>query len=411
MFTYLIETPIDPIEAAANLCQEQSTAQWTAGGIDEDLRVRYAAKVVRCEVLDKKQKPLLYPFVEGNNFTTAKIVIAHPVINFGNKIPNLITAAAGEGAFHCPAVNSIKLLDMELPHSFIRDFSGPHFGINGLRKLLNVYDRPFFTGVVKPNIGLKPEYFADLAYHAWKGGLDICKDDELLADVPYSPLKKRVELVIEKMGKAEDETGEKKMYIANITDEVDRILELHDLVYSLGGNAIMVNSLPVGLSGVRMLAKKSKIPIFSHFDFIASFSRMPNFGVASPVIVKLQRLVGCDGIIMPGLGKRMMVPSDEVVDSLHTCLNEMGEILPALPIPGGSDWAGTLQHMYETFGTIEFSMVPGRGVFGHPMGPESGARSLRQAWDAICVGKEIREYAQNHIELQKAIDFFGQKEE
>lgn len=411
LFTYLIETPIDPMEAGAHLCQEQSTAQWARVGINEDFREKYGAKVVKCTVLGKSNKPLLYTFVEGKSYTTAKIVIAHPIVNFGAKVPNLMTAAAGEGAFHCPAVNSIKLMDVQLPKQFLRQFTGPRFGLNGLRKKLDVHDRPLFTGVVKPNIGLKPEYFAQLAYEAWTGGLDICKDDEMLSDVAYSPLKKRLELVIDKMNKAEEKTGEKKMFIANITDEVDRIFELHDLVVSMGGNAVMLNTMAVGLSAVRMLSKKTKVPIFSHFDFIAPFSRMPNFGVKSDLIVRMQRLVGCDGIIVPGLGKRMMVPEDEVIDTVKSCLYDMQRINTSLPVPGGSDWAGSLPRMYETFGTKDFSMVPGRGVFGHPMGPEGGARSLRQAWEAIDSGKTLDEYAKTHIELKKAIDFFGSKKE
>ncbi len=411
MFTYLIETPIDPLDAAVNLCHEQSTAQWHRIGVKEDFRKKHGAKVISCKVLGKSPTPLLYKFVEGKTYTSAQIVIAHPLINFGPKIPNLITAAAGEGAFHCPSMNSIKLIDVRLPDSYVRKFEGPRFGLEGIRKKLGVKDRPLFTGVVKPNIGLKPVHFATLAYEAWCGGLDICKDDEMLADVAYSPLKTRLEFVIDKMHKAEEKTGEKKMFIANITDEVDRIEELHDMVVSLGGNAVMLNTMPVGLSAVRMLAKKTKVPIFSHFDFIAPFSRMPNFGVKSDLIVRMQRLVGCDGIIVPGLGKRMMVPEGEVIDTVKSCLYDMHGLNTSLPIPGGSDWAGSLPRMYEKFKTIDFSMVPGRGVFGHPHGPEGGARSLREAWEAIDAGVSLEKYAQQHPSLKAALSYFGAKKE
>ena len=49
--------------------------------------------------------------------------------------------------------------------------------------------------LVKPNIGLPPEAFAELAYQGWLGGLDIAKDDELLGDVAWSPLSARAEKV------------------------------------------------------------------------------------------------------------------------------------------------------------------------------------------------------------------------
>lgn len=63
--------------------------------------------------------------------------------------------------------------------------------------------------------------------------------------------------------------------------------------------------------------------------------------------------------------------------------------------------------MYKAFGTVDFSMVPGRGVFGHPMGPEGGARSIRQAWEAIEKGVSIEAYAESHKELRQAIRAFG----
>jgi ribulose-bisphosphate carboxylase large chain len=58
-------------------------------------------------------------------------------------------------------------------------------------------------------------------------------------------------------------------------------------------------------------------------------------------------------------------------------------------------------------GSADFGFVPGRGVFGHPMGPAAGAASLRQAWDAIVAGAPIAERAATHVELRRAIEAFG----
>jgi ribulose-bisphosphate carboxylase large chain len=168
---------------------------------------------------------------------------------------NLLTAACGEGTFCSPGISTIKLLDLWFPDSFLQNFQGPKFGIDGLRDILEIYDRPIFIGVIKPNIGLSPEPFAELAYQAWLGGLDIAKDDEMLGDVEWSRLSERAE----KLGRARREceriTGQKKIYLANITDEVDRLIELHDIAVARGANALMVNGMTTGLSAVRMLRK------------------------------------------------------------------------------------------------------------------------------------------------------------
>ncbi|MCC7278539.1 MAG: ribulose 1,5-bisphosphate carboxylase, partial [Chromatiaceae bacterium] len=52
--------------------------------------------------------------------------------------------------------------------------------------------------------------------------------------------------------------------------------------------------------------------------------------------------------------------------------------------------------------------VPGRGVFGHPLGPDAGAASIRQAWEACRMGLAIERHAETHLELRSAIAAFGQ---
>jgi len=407
---YYFECIGEPEAAAAHLCSEQSTAQWKRVDIDEDFRDEFGAKVLELTVL-KELNNISCPVknVFDGKIYACNAKIAHPHNNFGPRIPNLLSAVCGEGTFFSPGIPIIKLLDIHFPKTYLDQFDGPKFGIDGLREALNVYDRPIFFGVIKPNIGLAPEPFSKIGYQSWLGGLDIAKDDEMLADTKWSPTEVRSKLLGEARRKAEVETGVPKIYLANITDEVDRIIELHDIAVANGANALMLNAMPVGLSAVRMLRKHTKVPIIGHFPFTASFSRMQNYGVHSQVIAKLQRLAGFDAIIMPGFGSRMMTPEQEVVQNIEACFEDMGHIKRALPVPGGSDSAVTLKNVYEKVGSTDFGFVPGRGVFGHPMGPKAGAASIRQAWDAISNGTPIETYAETHEELKAAIAAFGKR--
>ncbi|MEE4165504.1 MAG: RuBisCO large subunit C-terminal-like domain-containing protein, partial [Desulfocapsaceae bacterium] len=295
IFEYRFESFVDPEEAAAHLCQEQSTAQWKRVGVDEDFRPRFGAKVIDLTILEQRQHSN-YPQMgaEKGPVYSCTVKIAHPHANFGPRIPNMLTAACGEGAFYCPGITVIKLMDITFPDSFLAHFQGPQFGVRGLRDMLEVYDRPLFFGVVKPNIGLTPESFTELAYESWLGGLDIAKDDEMLGDVEWSPLKKRSLLMGKARSEAEARTGEKKIYLANITDEVDRLVDLHDMCVKNGANALMLNTMTVGLSPVRMLRRHSEVPLVAHFDMIAPFTRVPYYGIDSNVIITLQRLAGFD---------------------------------------------------------------------------------------------------------------------
>jgi ribulose-bisphosphate carboxylase large chain len=408
IFEYYFESTVDPEEAAAHLCQEQSTAQWKRVGINEDLRDRFGAKVIYLHVEKELETPsFCLPKDSGKHAYACRVKIAHPHGNFGPKLPNILTAAAGEGAFYSPGISVIKLLDIGFPDSFLENFEGPQFGIEGLREILGVYDRPLFFGVIKPNIGLAPEPFAELAYQSWLGGVDIAKDDEMLCDVEWSPLKKRAQLLGAARLRSEKETGVKKIYLANITDEVDRLIELHDIAVEAGANALMVNGMTTGLSSVRMLRKHAKVPLVGHFDFIAPFTQIPFYGVHSTLITKLQRIAGFDSIIMPGFGERMKTPDDEVLENIQKCFKPMGNIKMTLPVPAGSQWAGSTSRLYKKLGTVDFGIVPGRGVFGHPMGPKGGAASLQQGWQAVQKGVTLEAYALDHPELKAAIKAFG----
>jgi ribulose-bisphosphate carboxylase large chain len=404
---YDFECAGDPRAAAAHFCSEQSTAQWRRVGVDEDFRPRFAAKVVALDALPVAGWSYPVACEARGQVHACRVTIAHPHGNFGPRIPNLLSAVCGEGVFFAPGIPLVRLQDIRFPESYLAAFDGPRFGLAGLRDLLQAFGRPIFFGVIKPNIGLPAAPFAELGYQSWLGGLDIAKDDEMLADVPWCKLAERAAALGAARALAERETGVPKIYLANITDEVDRLIELHDLAVGHGAGALLVNAMPVGLSAVRMLRKHATVPLIAHFPFIAAFSRLARHGVHARVLTRLQRLAGFDAVIMPGFGGRMMTPEDEVLACVRACLEPMGHIKPCLPVPGGSDWAGTLEGVYRKIGSADFGFVPGRGVFSHPMGPAGGAASIRQAWEAIAQGIAVAEYAASHTELRVALEAFG----
>lgn len=404
--TYYFETSHDPYETAAHLCQEQSTAQYKRVGVDEDFRPKHASKIRR---LYKVEDTSL--FEEGAQPGSAErakkgwmVDIVYPHINFGPRIPNMLTAICGEGAFHSPHIDTIKLMDINFPDTYLEKFEGPQFGIAGIRDQLQVFDRPLTLGVIKPNIGLDPNPFGELAYEAWLQGLDVAKDDELLCDTPWSPFVRRTEILGKLRLKAEHETGRPKVYLANITDEVDRMHDLYEIGLKNHVNSMMINGMTTGLSIVRVLAKKGRVPLYSHFDFIAPFTQDRFFGVSLKVVIKLHRLAGFDAMIYQGLGDRMRTSVKDVLDGFHACLEPMGSIRPILPVPAGSQWAGSLGILYQLFNkNKDFAIVPGRAVFAHPMGPGAGAKALLQGWDAVTNNIPLSEYALDHPELSAAI--------
>jgi ribulose-bisphosphate carboxylase large chain len=398
----------DPRRAAALLCSEQSTTQWRRVGVEEDWRPRHAAKVVELHA-EPRPGGFSYdlPGAPRGEVHACRATIMHPHGNFGPRFPNLMTSVMGEGTFFAPGIPIVRLEDIRFPASFLAGFEGPRFGLEGIRAQLDAHGRPIFIGVIKPNIGLPPAPFAEIGEQGLLGGLDVVKDDEMLTDTPWSPTAERARLLGAASRRAAAATGAPKQYMANVTDEVSRLAALHDAAVAGGAGCLLVNVLPVGLSGVRLLRAHARVPLYGHFPFIAAFSRVPGYGVSSRVFTKLQRLAGVDAVIMPGFGPRMMMPEGEVLECVRACTEPMGPIRPSLPVPGGSDWAGTLEGVHRRIGSVDFGFIPGRGVFGHPMGPAAGARSLRQAWEGIVAGLPFAEVAARHEEVRAAVAHFG----
>lgn len=407
---YEFECDINPKLAAASLCSEQSTAQWKRPGLNEDFRPQYAAKVCSLEVISQSNNPVYsYDWLKSSGpFYWCRVRVAHPIINFGPRIPLMLSFLLGEGAFYCPGISSIRLQDIFFPDSYLKDFEGPQFGVAGLRQLLKIEneERPLFVGVVKPNIGLSPKDYAELAYQSFLGGLDIAKDDEMLGDTDYSRTKVRSQLTSQKRLLAEEQTGSPKLQLANLTDENDSMPFLYEEAKAHGANVMMLDHYFTGFSSIRSLRRYADTPIMTHFAGQALFDRMTHFGVDGVVLVKLQRMMGADIIGLPGFGGRMKNNDDSVLKNVKACLEPMGSIRPALPIAGGSDWAGTLPMVYEKIGSVDFGFISGRGIYSHPQGPKAGAQSLCQAWDAIKKKASLEEYAKSHAALKQALDFF-----
>ena len=77
------------------------------------------------------------------------------------------------------------------------------------------------------------------------------------------------------------------------------------------------------------------------------------------------------------------ISEEEILANVRACLDPMGPIKPALPVPGGSDIPENLSKLYQKLKTVDFGVVPGRAVFNHPQGPLEGAKAFRDSWKGI----------------------------
>jgi ribulose-bisphosphate carboxylase large chain len=121
------------------------------------------------------------------------------------------------------------------------------------------------------------------------------------------------------------------------------------------------------------------------------------------VLVKVARIIGVDQLHVGTAVGKMAETKEEVLDNKKACKMPMFDIKPVLPVASGGLHPGMVTKLIEYFGN-DVVIQAGGGIHGHPDGTIIGARALRQAVDAATQGIKLREYAETHPELQKALE-------
>ena len=370
-------------EAAGGVAAESSIGTWTELTTEKPYVERLAAHVFS---------------IDGN---VAKIAYPVELFERGN-MPNILSSVAGN-VFGLKALKNLRLNNIELPTELLKSFKGPRFGIEGIRKLLRVPERPLVGTIIKPKLGLKTADHAQVAYEAWLGGCDFVKDDENLSSQWFNPFEERVEKTLERRDKAEEETGERKVYMANVTAETETMVKRAEYVLAHGGEYVMVDILTCGFSALQTLRNQGfKLVIHAHRAGHAAFTKNQKHGISMYVVTRVARAMGVDQLHVGTVVGKMSETREEVLGNIDACKMPMGGLKPILPVASGGLHPKLVPALMKTFGK-DFVIQAGGGIHGHTGGTFAGATAMRQAVDAVLKGKTLEEYAKNHKELKTAL--------
>lgn len=104
------------------------------------------------------------------------VKIHYPSANFSADIPAILTTVYGKLSFF----EGHELVDLEFDDELLRQFPGPRFGVEGIRKQLDVHGRPLLMTIFKGVIGRDLSFFSTQLKDLLSGGIDLVKDDEIL---------------------------------------------------------------------------------------------------------------------------------------------------------------------------------------------------------------------------------------
>jgi ribulose-bisphosphate carboxylase large chain len=385
--TFTVEPEsVSLVEAAGAVAAESSVGTWTELTTVKPYVNRLAAHVFS---------------IEGN--TTR---IAYPIELFeGGNMPNILSSVAGN-VFGLKTLRNLRLLDIEFPEKLVGSFKGPSFGIEGVRRLLKVPKRPLVGTIIKPKLGLKAANHAEVAYEAWAGGCDIVKDDENLSSQEFNPFEERFVKTLEMRDKAQRETGERKVYMVNITAETEIMLKRAEFAAAHGGEYVMVDILTCGWSALQSLRDQNlKLVIHAHRAGHAAFTKNSKHGIAMRPIAKVARIIGVDQLHVGTVVGKMSETKQEVQDNVEALRASMSGIKPVLPVASGGLHPRLVPALMKLFGN-DFVIQAGGGIHGHTDGTFAGATAMRQAVQAVMENETLEEYAKTHRELRKALQLW-----
>lgn len=403
--TYYLELPktVSAMAKASAMVIGQTVGTWVpVPGITDEMREKHMGRVVN--VIDIPPSDL-----EGqteNDPCAYLIQIAYPTVNFGSQFPMMLTTLLGNDA---STSVQCKLVDLQFPESFVKDFKGPNFGIEGLRKLTGVEKRPLVLNMIKPCTGFTPDVGAKIFYETALGGVDFIKDDELLGNPEFCRNVDRVKAYNQAAEAAYEKTGHRTIYVVNITDRADKVLDNAKRVIEAGARAVMVNYATVGYSILRSVAENVNVPVLGHYAGSGMFYEGMKSGMSFELASgKFPRLAGADIVMMNTPYGGYPLKYQKYIQTAHNLSLPYYHLKPAMPSLGGGVHPGIAERYMKDLGT-DIILAPGGSVQGHPQGAAAGVRAMLQSIDAVMAGIPLDEAAKSHEELKVALDLWGYK--
>ena len=277
----------------------------------------------------------------------------------------------------------MALTDLKFPSALAREYPGPGFGVEGIREKLGIGHRPIFCRSMRPASGLSTDTMLQLNERVLSGGFDVIKDDELTYDTPRSPFIERVRRMVDTKHRVEDQTGEAKLYFANIIDDLSASLAMAEQAAELGADGVLLSPSAQGLSFITEIRRRTGLIILSHNSCGDAITRTGTWGASDAVMARLQRAAGADLVVSPGPFATPYQDPAPARAFLEACRDELGSCKATLPIIQGGKQPQHLAQYTADVGSTDYMIIAATWLDNHPEGIQAGARAFREAWDGL----------------------------
>lgn len=335
--------------------------------------------------------------------------IAFPMANFGGSLTMLLTALVGNDV---STALRARLSDLEFVCGGADEFAGPRQGIEALRRMTGVSDRPLVLNMIKPCAGFSPEEGARLFEQVARGGVDLIKDDELLASPNYNHVLARYKAYQQAEKQVFEQTGHHVVYLPNISGTPTQVMDSAAALCDAGAEACLFNFVFGGLDTLRELADRfgSQLFIMAHYAGAGVMSS-PHTGIADPVLLGvLPRLAGAHAVMTMA----PLAHDPAALFSFHRTVQAqllpMGYLSPLVATVGGGI-TPVSQETYQKMLGNDVILGIGGAIQGHPMGTQAGAQAAMAAVRATAQGIPLEEAAADCKSLAQALQLWGPRGE
>lgn len=394
--TYLVEDLENRLQARAKSIAEGLTVgSWTDLPAMKQARMKpYCGVVDAVEVISET----------GDGRVQAHISIGYPCGNLPPSIPALLTTVFGKLSMD----GRIKLIGLNLPDVWVRQFSGPKFGMNGLRERTQVFDRPLLMSIFKSCIGLQRDELVEQFSQQALGGADLIKDDEIFFSEALVTPEERVEAFVETGEVVRRETGHSVLYAVNLTGRTFELRDRARRLAGLGAGALLLNVFAYGLDVLQELSADAEIqiPIMAHPAIAGAMYAAPDHGISADILLgQLLRLAGADIVIYPSAYGSVRLTGAESHSLVHSLVLENG-LKPSAPAPSAGIHPGMVPTLVRDLGR-DLLVNAGGAIHGHPGGAQAGGKAFRAAIQATIAGVPLELAASDSPDLRIALDKWG----
>ncbi|MEW5323071.1 2,3-diketo-5-methylthiopentyl-1-phosphate enolase [Geobacillus thermoleovorans] len=401
--TYLLHDEKDIRKKAEGIALGLTVGTWTdLPALEQEQLRKYKGEVVAVEELGESERVNVY---FGKRLKRAIVKIAYPTVNFSADLPALLVTTFGKLSLD----GEVRLLDLELPDEWKRQFPGPRFGIDGIRDKVGVHNRPLLMSIFKGIIGRDLAYLTSELKKQALGGVDLVKDDEILFDSELLPFEKRITEGKAALQEVYEQTGKRTLYAVNLTGKTFALKDKAKRAAELGADVLLFNVFAYGLDVLQALREDEEIalPIMAHPAFSGAVTPSEFYGVAPSLwLGKLLRLAGADFVLFPSPYGSVALEREQALGIAKALTDEQEPFARAFPVPSAGIHPGLVPLLVRDFG-LDSIVNAGGGIHGHPDGAIGGGRAFRTAIDAVLAGRPLRVAAAENEALQKAIDRWG----